>query len=514
MDSYSITNIKAFKEHTEITIKPITIFVGRNSCGKSSLMRFPVVLAQTADTNTSSPLKFYGKLIDYGYYDDVVFCHSKDPMEFSFEYRMDIGSERIGRMVRSNDEKRDIRSVVVRVSLKKQRRKIVIEKNELLIDGSLCYGLYRESSDIYRTRIYQSYKRDTCDFDLCDYEIFIKNCKPEQFFVSIDERDISDAIKKKYFQGKLSEYENTIKTPDGNEWSFETIVRMPEEMRKRFIKHYNKSIPDDGIVEEFTRIYHEFEYYSALLGEVNRWYIYESERLSYIGPFRQNPERVYRDEEFQSRRVGVKGENVTTLLIRDYQKKSLLISSISNWLKRTMGYSLVVDRISNGLYQLMLEDENGIRSNIIDVGYGVSQILPIVTQILIDPPQRRVFFDYPIDNIVIVEQPELHLHPAAQSELAELLVDGAIHGKKKLLVETHSEHLIRKLQVLIANPKCGLTNEDVAIYYVDKDSDGKAFVDRIGILPNGQFEKEWPEGFFDKAFTLSMELMEVSIPEV
>lgn len=113
-----------------------------------------------------------------------------------------------------------------------------------------------------------------------------------------------------------------------------------------------------------------------------------------------------------------------------------------------------------------------------------------------------------LSEMSIIEQPELHLHPAAQAELADLFT-ACINGNKnrKLLIETHSEHFIRKLQVLIADKNSNITADDIAIYYVDKNDNGEAFIDKLNILPNGQFENEWPTGFFDKAFELTMELI-------
>lgn len=510
MKSYSITNIKSFKNHTEVNLKPITIFVGKNSCGKSSLMRFPVVLAQTSNSDASSPLKFYGKLIDYGYYDDVTFSNSNDPIEFSIKYTIDTSYTRFQRSLKEKESKSAPKDVEVIVSLNKSRKKVIIEKNELLVDGVLSYGLYRESSGIYKTKIYQTYDYDRGEFVNAEMGISIKNCTQHQFFVVIDEHDISEAIKKEYFSKGFSEYENGIKTTEGNVYPLEVIMSMPRSMRERFWKQYGASIPENDRIHEYMAIFSCFSYYSELLGIVHECFDEESDIVSYIGPFRKNPERIYRDEEFQTRQVGAQGENVSTVLIRDYQKKKELITSISSWLQNTMGYNLVVDEISNGLFRLLLEDENGIRSNIMDVGYGISQILPIVAQLLVDVPKRKFGWGTVIDSLVIVEQPELHLHPAAQSELADLFVRGAVDGKKKLLIETHSEHLIRKLQVLIADPCCGITNEDVVIYYVDKDANGIASIRELRILPNGKFAEKWPSGFFDKAHELSMELLNAS----
>lgn len=107
-----------------------------------------------------------------------------------------------------------------------------------------------------------------------------------------------------------------------------------------------------------------------------------------------------------------------------------------------------------------------------------------------------------------MEQPELHLHPAAQAELANLLVRSAnMSRSRRILVETHSEHLIRKLQVLIADPEVPIDSDQVAFYYVEKDVDGNSHIRKMDINKNGQFEKVWPSGFFDKSYELTSELL-------
>lgn len=117
--------------------------------------------------------------------------------------------------------------------------------------------------------------------------------------------------------------------------------------------------------------------------------------------------------------------------------------------------------------------------------------------------------------MLILEQPELHLHPAAQSELADLFVSSVINssGKKKILVETHSEHLIRKLQILVADKKYPISKDMVKIYYVDKNEKGDAQIEEMKLLDNGKFENPWPAGFFDRGYQLSRELARTSIQE-
>ena len=205
----------------------------------------------------------------------------------------------------------------------------------------------------------------------------------------------------------------------------------------------------------------------------------EADSISYIGPFRESPKRTYRDSESSVKDVGVYGENVSMILRQAAQSDHKLLENVSTWLQKTMGYSLDIKDVGNGLYSLIICG-NEESDNIIDVGFGISQVLPIVTQLFhTDTYEQRLYSPYrKYKKTVVFEQPEIHLHPAAQAQMADLFVNCVSNKSdvKRILIETHSEHLIRKLQVLAADPDVPISNDQIAIYYVDKDHNGDSYV--------------------------------------
>jgi len=110
-------------------------------------------------------------------------------------------------------------------------------------------------------------------------------------------------------------------------------------------------------------------------------------------------------------------------------------------------------------------------------------------------------------NTLFIEQPELHLHPKLQSQLGVLFADSINNSKieDSIFVETHSEHLIRKIQVLIANGE--LSKEKVSVLYFDNDQ-GTTKIKEMEIDENGLFKEDWPNGFFDDSINLTMELFD------
>ncbi len=273
---------------------------------------------------------------------------------------------------------------------------------------------------------------------------------------------------------------------------------------------------DNPLTDEeklIKRIKRGFDYASTMMSHVYTNFDAGAQTTTYIGPFRESPERIYRDFETLSRDVGVKGENVSNLLIQDYQKKGKLINAISEWLYKTMGYTLTIKDMGSSLFQIMLVNDEGIESNILDVGFGISQVLPIIVQIIKMSfiSGRRINGRLRKGESIYIEQPELHLHPAAQAELADIFVNCILNQKDScLLIETHSEHLIRKLQVLVADKENEFSADMLKVYYIDKDCNGVANVQEMKIMENGKFEKKWPTGFFDKAHELSMDLLKNS----
>lgn len=143
---------------------------------------------------------------------------------------------------------------------------------------------------------------------------------------------------------------------------------------------------------------------------------------------------------------------------------------------------------------ILVEDKkNHISYNLSNASSGFLQLLPVV--VLIN--HEHVY------KLFLCEQPELHLHPKLQTKLAEFFTLDEFKNKYKV-IETHSEHIIRKIQVLIKNGK--LNKEDVVVYYFDKQS-GKTTRKEMEFEDNGFFKEPWPDSFFDDSYNLAKELL-------
>ena len=219
----------------------------------------------------------------------------------------------------------------------------------------------------------------------------------------------------------------------------------------------------------------------------------ELQAIAYLGPLREYPLRVYPWNGQMPGQLGVKGEfavqallasaNLRTRKTDEDHWKSNLVAHVSRWLKAMdIADELEIDRQGkSNLYQVVVV-RGKERANLVDVGFGVSQVLPVIALAYFVPP----------GSTVILEQPEIHLHPLAQAHLANLLVEVSRERRVQFLVETHSEHLFRRLQSLIADQ--ATTPDQCALYFVGHGDEGATLrtleVDDLGRVKN------WPQRFF------------------
>ncbi len=222
----------------------------------------------------------------------------------------------------------------------------------------------------------------------------------------------------------------------------------------------------------------------------------EGKKLSlntnYIGPFRDIPSRTYSSRgNTKSSKNGIRGELTYQLLLRDYlYNDSKLINQVSNWYEKNFdGWGLQINSISKPDYKIELKRKNPEFSiNLRDVGEGMSQVLPLVVS---------AFMENDDEVLTILEQPELHLHPAAHGNLAELFAESTKRTKNKFLIETHSNNFVLRLRRLIAQKD--LNNNDVALYSVEYDSiNNTSSLKKINILENGDVSY-WPTNVFSEA---------------
>ena len=216
----------------------------------------------------------------------------------------------------------------------------------------------------------------------------------------------------------------------------------------------------------------------------------ELEGIVYLGPLRRRPERDYVWNKTAPGDVGSDGHQAIDALLANAllpsEHQGSVLRSVSHWLQRMgMAEQLSVRAVGrSGRYELLVHHD-GVVANLRDVGVGVSQVLPVLAVAYCAPP----------GSTVLLEEPEIHLHPLAQAVLAEVFAEVSQQRQVQFLVETHSEHLFRRMQTLIARRQAS-TAQCRMLFVERRGADAVLVpldVDEFGAVRN------WPQHFFGDA---------------
>lgn len=401
-----LKNFKAWDDTKSIDLKPVTMLLGTNSSGKSTLIQSLLLLRQTVQSpDRTIHLNLGGDEVNdffnFGDFDDVL-KQGATPRQFElmFEFKRPDAS------------------------------------------GSMTFGGFRCSYVSTASGV------EVQDLHLwqTDAEISVKRGARGAYSLAMNGEP--------YLRGKSREYapERSIDLP------FYALSQLGE---------------DKALVEDMSLA-------------VRR----ELQNIVYLGPLRRKPERDYVWNKSKPGEVGIDGHKAVDVLLASAllrgEGKNQVAESVSTWLKKMkVADKLEVRQIGRSTRYEVVVHRDGVIANLRDVGIGVSQVLPVLT----------VAFFAPEGSTILLEEPEIHLHPLAQSVLAELFVEVSKKRKVQFIVETHSEHLFRRMQTLVAKQKTSVA--DCAMYFVEKGK-GSAKIRELNLDTYGRLTN-WPDNFFGDA---------------
>jgi predicted ATPase len=218
--------------------------------------------------------------------------------------------------------------------------------------------------------------------------------------------------------------------------------------------------------------------------------------FNFISSFRFQPERTYY-QSLLNRTVDKFGGGYIDQILEwnDNQSKELLnLASILKDLK--ILYDIKPHRLSGGRFEIKVKVKSKSKwESLADVGFGISQFLPIIVADL----------QLSDDSTLIMSQPEIHLHPSVQANLGDYLVKQVNERNKNYIVETHSEYLLNRMRLLIV--KGEIEPEDVAVYYFENSVKDGSIAHRIEFTKDGQILNA-PKGFFE---TYMIDTMDIAL---
>ncbi|WP_437914592.1 AAA family ATPase [Sorangium sp. So ce302] len=502
LEAFGVKNLRCLTDTGLVPIRPITVLVGRNSSGKSTFLRAFPLLRQSVETPRDSPILWYHeRYVDFGSLKDAASSRLVEP-EVTFQFRLRLPEQA---QVALGDPAFDIAVTlaggetphvkgyeigaeghVVRWELDATGRLLRLVANDETIQTEAPLSLGTKS---YLLPTLQPGTEPTLS-----YHQVPEGLVPE----AIDYQTKADTVLLKplaallvpFFHGNTSA--DTIDTV-----ADEVLLGKRSAMLKRlaslsnhtrFQKKVGDLSPGD---DEFERIA------SAAAARISPYIIEAADlvladlmsRVAYLKPLRVSPERAYRIQNLAVDEVDPDGKNLP-MFLRSLSTPEA--EDFARFTQTTLDFETKVR--TTGIHAEILVKEGPAKGfvNLVDVGFGYSEVLPLAAALWAACIRPRMQKRAPAP-LVAIEQPELHLHPAAQAKLARMLVEAVSGSGSKIIVETHSESLINGLGKLIHEGH--LKAEDVQIVLFDKDEEtGEAEVRLAGYRDSGALH-DWPYGF-------------------
>ena len=490
LKSLEFENFKSWGGRHRLEFGRITGLFGANSSGKSSIIHLLLLLKQTAESSSSARIvNFGGKESDYidlGSFVDIASDHDPDnaisyaltwdppfmPDNYS-DFFIDIisASGTIKTLPWTRGEAVFIDRLGYNATYSYDPSYLPDSLGQF--DGELSMSSASGSSDSYST------------------ELSLRGKPPEGKGV-LFRNEVPDAYEPRglfeFHPGDIDTISKDVKLYLAGDEPTPYLTTDKRFIEPDYISYYDEYYnlcEESGIYDGTISISYDVRHV------INRIQYYAAELLEsivYLGPMRDRPRRTYNWTGVSPGRVGTRGELAIDILLAE---KHIRAAEVSKWLRRIgIAESLLLKPLGHGsrTWEAVIEQSDSDSSvNLADVGFGVSQVLPVLVALL----------SAPSGSLVILEHPDIHLHPAAQAELADLLIDVSRDRDLQILVESHSEHLLARIQRRIAESSrgaSGLTPKDVRLYFCEQRQ-GKSELNPLEVQPSGVITN-WPDDFF------------------
>ncbi len=538
IESIHVTNFKSFKEF-KFDFKKINVILGPNNSGKSNILKLLLLLKQTFTSSLKSPLILNDKIINLGSYKDITYKFNKKNIGINF--RIQSRSDELFPELFGDEYEINLYDLKFNYFLDEKLNKIYLSEAKIqnlrskypLIDfiKGKRLNIYNRSKEKFFSKFNKNIKdlihlldslpEHSKELDRFDYTIRLPKKKSYVLIDNIsDLKKIFDKYKKQFqsfdssqwdlkvdYNQKFINFNNSISRDFDGIYSLKRISEVlsntlsiedePNEIRgilRNCVKMTNSIIE---LYEDFNRV-------NSHLKRLEDEFSTYCNGIRYIGPTREPHKRFNLIAGESVKSVGFKGEFLPYLLKKskeefDFRDNKLkdLDKKIQKWLikfelaKRTE----IKQHKEIELISILLQEYfSGVSVNLYDMGFGTTHVLPIIIESLISDR----------DPLLIIEEPAAHLHPKAQSTLGDLFIEIA-NEDKTIIVETHSEHLIRRIQRRIAENK--ISKDDVIFYYVSIGKEGSKLqelkIDEDGFIEN------IPEGFFDENYEEASEHLRI-----
>lgn len=510
MNAIRIENLRSLADTGRVDLKPITLLLGENSSGKSTFLRTFPLLRQSMEARTEGPLLWFGDYVDFGDFQTALnkFAERED-ITFNFSFPL----------------------------TKPLRRRLSDPFSNLNVSDDLDITLTLKMTHDKKNQT----QITSCHIDLADHKIIMELGDSHSItYLAVNARSFSVASQ---FRGiprigilpYLTHKEIDSKSAARQNYQDKILDLMVKEARRNVHQNTSNSTLRELVLNiqlgSSARMLNEIKYseYSTETWKRNSsdWDIHHSEfkhlrdlviayhipdifwfcdsylhrftlNVKYIAPLRATAERFYRFQNLAVNEVDSQGQNLVMFLnnLTGKQRKNF-----SAWTEKFFNFTLHPQQQGAHISLQLSQQGSNHKFNLADMGFGFSQILPVLTQLwILSSSNRLPLIRQMFPTTFVIEQPELHLHPRLQALLADAFL-GAVQAAKeididlRLIIETHSEAMVNRFGQRIAHED--MDPQDINVVIFEKERvDGPSQVRFSGYDPEG-FLTNWPYGFFE-----------------
>ena len=496
MDSIRFKNYKCFDDTGEVSIKPLTFLLGANSSGKSSFIEFFPLLKQSIGVRRNGLFLWYSNEVDFQDFSNTV-KDGKGSIEISLKYNHFVDNS--GKAARN---------------LKDYFSKSETITRNIGLEASMAVALRRDNYD-YLEKLKISFLDNQIILDIEKNNNVSININGRYFGSPQCEMKMSSTNNSflprvlfvtQWDKGKAySAFPRFIDEPDfmggvlDNEQKemifFKEVLFLKQE---EYVKYLNKMLDRGDIDYGLLRDYYLLVNLNDIIELLNNRISYEGSIMSYIKPLRVTTERYYRYQNYAVDEIDSDGKNLAMYFAN---LTDLEFEAFRDWTSTNFGFKIFISK-HEGHIELKIGEDNDSARNLVDVGFGYTQLLPIITIIWqsIHGTTRRNYYPRAMNGtkIIAIEQPELHLHPRVQASFAEMLTRVIVNLKPendiRFIIETHSEKIINTIGSLIQSSS--LKKEKVNVVLFNAQEEGlEKYIEESSFDDNGYLNK-WPMGFF------------------
>lgn len=501
MDTLQLTNYRRFKDTGVVHLKPITFLVGANSSGKSSFLKFFPLLKQSLGVNRNGTFLWYSKDVDFKDFLNTVH-DGEGNIHICFTFPLQNNHRARYRFRHINERKDSLANIEIKdsvelcVKLEISAKQLKVNTNEDYLSQLIIEYL----DQVINIQISESGRVNVIINDRNIDTVFHTSTVNNSMFLI--PRIIEDSNERLFATGiskarsilmemlKTKKDRQTVSLIELEDYFY----MLNKQASAKFLKN-NDYRGDEALLNDMYILFHLYD----IIDSINDYLFDLSSSITYVRPLRVTTERYYRYQNYAVDEIESDGKNLAMYFANLSDKQMI---KFTDWTSKLFDFSIRVLK-HEGHIELQICEGDEQPRNLVDTGFGYTQLLPIVTMIwnAINQPSRRIIYTNRENTpkLIVIEQPELHLHPKLQAKFGAMLAKVITDGKGKdvkFIIETHSEAILNSVGIQIENHV--LNNDNVNVVLFNAKAQGyDNYVEEAKYNERG-FIEHWPTGFLSE----------------